>query len=46
MKTVRNFKTVVASCMLLLFLAGTMTSCQSTRKCNGEKGIRTPMGLM
>ncbi len=33
--------------LILLFLATlTVTSCASNKKCNGKKGVKTPMGLM
>jgi hypothetical protein len=35
--------------VFFLLLCLTMTDCQhtnKTRKCNGKKGIKTPMGLM
>jgi hypothetical protein len=33
--------------LLLLFIAAiAITSCSSNRKCNGSRGIKTPMGRM
>ncbi|HPQ08642.1 MAG TPA: hypothetical protein PK995_05390 [Bacteroidia bacterium] len=32
--------------LLITFLSFACNSHQPTRKCNGKKGIKTPMGLM
>lgn len=32
--------------LVLFLLAAQATGCATNRKCNGKKGVRTPMGLM
>ncbi len=44
MKTSKKITSIAL--VLLLFFAITATSCTGIKKCNGSRGVRTPMGNM
>ena len=43
----KHLKKIEILSLILLFVAAiAFTSCTSNKKCNGKRGIKTPMGVM